>query len=324
MNNEELQKLKDAKNRIACYIDPREAPHDDIEFVLSSIPKLIARIDELDTPFCVKCGGTEICNASALDEATKPFEQDDEYKAFIAAHRAQVMKTVKEPSEEMVLWHASRHWDGKPGEMWRARAALAAEKSLAAPTTQPIPTPTEPYFVGLLNAQYAIVGRTSDGRDIDLPVFGDGSKDGKTLLLVSLPDPAPTAMQPVAVVDANDDGMWADILPNVTVKVGQPLYAAAQAPAQADSRDAVLPADVIAWLDAETARIAAVHEYNAAIEAAKRFGWPGPDTNPQYQKMNTAGNAAHKLIHPAYEALIAYRAAMSTTGDAAIGEKGNG
>lgn len=34
--------------------------------------------------------------------------------------------------------------------------------------------------------------------------------------------------EPVAVVDAADDGMWADILPNVTVKVGQALYTAPQ------------------------------------------------------------------------------------------------
>lgn len=38
--------------------------------------------------------------------------------------------------------------------------------------------------------------------------------------------PAQTEQQPVAMVDANDDGMWADILPDVTVKVGQMLYAA--------------------------------------------------------------------------------------------------
>jgi hypothetical protein len=31
--------------------------------------------------------------------------------------------------------------------------------------------------------------------------------------------------KPVAVVDANDDGYWADILPNRNVKVGQFLYA---------------------------------------------------------------------------------------------------
>lgn len=39
-------------------------------------------------------------------------------------------------------------------------------------------------------------------------------------------NPAQTEQQPVAVVDAGDDGMWADILPDVTVKVGQMLYAA--------------------------------------------------------------------------------------------------
>ena len=30
--------------------------------------------------------------------------------------------------------------------------------------------------------------------------------------------------EPVAIVDANDDGYWADILPNRSVKVGQMLY----------------------------------------------------------------------------------------------------
>lgn len=37
--------------------------------------------------------------------------------------------------------------------------------------------------------------------------------------------------EPVAVVDANDEGMWADILPDRSVKVGQLLYTHAQ-PAQ--------------------------------------------------------------------------------------------
>lgn len=42
--------------------------------------------------------------------------------------------------------------------------------------------------------------------------------------------PAQTEQQPAAVVDANDEGMWADILPGVTVKVGQQLYAAPVVP----------------------------------------------------------------------------------------------
>ena len=32
-------------------------------------------------------------------------------------------------------------------------------------------------------------------------------------------------LEPVAIVDANDDGYWADILPDRNVRVGQPLYA---------------------------------------------------------------------------------------------------
>ena len=42
---------------------------------------------------------------------------------------------------------------------------------------------------------------------------------------------------PVAVVDADDDGMWADILPDVTVKVGQTLYAAPQPAEQKPAPD---------------------------------------------------------------------------------------
>lgn len=36
--------------------------------------------------------------------------------------------------------------------------------------------------------------------------------------------PQRTEQEPVAIVDANDDGYWADILPNRSVKVGQMLY----------------------------------------------------------------------------------------------------
>ena len=54
-----------------------------------------------------------------------------------------------------------------------------------------------------------------------------GAKVGANLYLgPPLAQPAP--VQPVAKVDANDEGYWADILPDRTVKVGQFLYAAAQ------------------------------------------------------------------------------------------------
>jgi hypothetical protein len=36
--------------------------------------------------------------------------------------------------------------------------------------------------------------------------------------------PPQPEQEPVAIVDANDDGYWADILPNRSVKVGQMLY----------------------------------------------------------------------------------------------------
>ena len=46
------------------------------------------------------------------------------------------------------------------------------------------------------------------------------------------PAPQPAQQEPVAKVDANDEGYWADILPDRTVKVGQLLYAEAPQPAQ--------------------------------------------------------------------------------------------
>ena len=43
--------------------------------------------------------------------------------------------------------------------------------------------------------------------------------------------------EPVAVVDANDDGYWADILPDRSVKVGQKLYAAPVEPVKQEPVD---------------------------------------------------------------------------------------
>lgn len=71
----------------------------------------------------------------------------------------------------------------------------------------------------------------------------------------------------------------------------------------AERQAAGLPTAVIDWVKAEQARIDAVHFYNAAIVAAKKFGFPGPDTNPQYQEMEKRRIEAHKLIFPMHEAL---------------------
>lgn len=57
--------------------------------------------------------------------------------------------------------------------------------------------------------------------------MGAGSLAEKICERFHVADPAVQG-EPVAVVDACDDGMWADILPDVDVKVGQPLYTAPQ------------------------------------------------------------------------------------------------
>lgn len=60
-----------------------------------------------------------------------PHQQDDEHKAFMAVYLAAARKSGNNTSAEMILWHGNRHWNGKPGEMWRARAALAKKGGAA-------------------------------------------------------------------------------------------------------------------------------------------------------------------------------------------------
>lgn len=70
-------------------------------------------------------------------------------------------------------------------------------------------------------------------------------------------------------------------------------------------RDAALPAAVVAWHAAEKARIEAVGKYNGKLAAAKEYGFPGPDMSAEYKAMTDAGNAAHRLLLPMYEAIAA-------------------
>ena len=62
-------------------------------------------------------------------------------------------------------------------------------------------------------------------------------------------DAAPEIQQePAAIVDANDDGYWADILPDRSVKVGQPLYAfPPDAQAEIAKRDARIKELEFSW-----------------------------------------------------------------------------
>lgn len=68
-----------------------------------------------------------------------------------------------------------------------------------------------------------------------------------------------------------------------------------------------LPMAVIAWLDAEKTRIDAVRSYNSAVKAKQEHEFPGADVSPQFKRMTDAGNTAHRLIFPMYEALTALK-----------------
>jgi hypothetical protein len=74
----------------------------------------------------------------------------------------------------------------------------------------------------------------------------------------------PRVQEPVAKVDANDEGYWADILPDRTVKVGQFLYAAAQpSPVQ----------EPVAWMDGK--KIGCVNHDCDQCKAAAQRQWVG-------------------------------------------------
>ncbi len=69
----------------------------------------------------------------------------------------------------------------------------------------------------LTHQNICVVGRTQDGADIDLPIFGDGAKDGKYLVLVALPAAQaapydPTVWQLRRVVPRMDIGEHDNIL----------------------------------------------------------------------------------------------------------------
>jgi hypothetical protein len=51
-----------------------------------------------------------------------------------------------------------------------------------------------------------------------------GSIERQLEAITAIKEALAQEQEPVAIVDANDDGYWADILPNRSVKVGQMLY----------------------------------------------------------------------------------------------------
>ncbi|TFW15909.1 hypothetical protein [Duganella callida] len=87
---------------------------------------------------------------------------------------------------------------------------------------------------------------------------------------------------------------------------------------QPDSEhDAATPAAVIAWHAAEKARIEAVGKYNGKLAAAKDHDFPGPDVSAEFKVMTDAGNVAHRLLRPMYEAIAAMAAQHGEKGGAA-------
>lgn len=55
---------------------------------------------------------------------------------------------------------------------------------------------------------FTIVGRTSDGNDVDLPIVGDGTRDGKNLFLVSMPEGLTMAAIEMVGEVARAKSMW--------------------------------------------------------------------------------------------------------------------
>lgn len=101
------------------------------------------------------------------------------------------------------------------GSAWKHGAAYTASAMAAAVDDARKSSCIDP-------SEICIVGRAHDGKtpDIDLPIFGDGSKDGKRLFVVALPAPQPFAVEvpPLPVVDDESPietiEYWADAYRN--------------------------------------------------------------------------------------------------------------
>ena len=66
---------------------------------------------------------------------------------------------------------------------------------------------------------------TQEALRMALEALETPSPMGQYKAITAIKEALAQTQEPVAIVDANDDGYWADILPNISVKVGQMLYA---------------------------------------------------------------------------------------------------
>lgn len=65
----------------------------------------------------------------------------------------------------------------------------------------------------------------------------------------------------------------------------------------------VLPPEVIAWHEAEQARIDAVHAYNDRVAFVRKHCPFGTSVEPEYELMEEARREAHALIKPMFDAI---------------------
>lgn len=163
-------------------------------------------------------GSVEIAG-HVIAQAQQLYPRDAAQRNANAAHIA-----AANPATLLAL---VEHIRSQAAELERRKAGQAVPEGYALVPIEPTPE---------MIAAFAFAG------DVDLAI-GHGAisaevaSDYKSMLAAAPAAPAQVAQEnkPIAIVDANDDGMWADILPDVSVKVGDLLYAAPPAAEQPDS-----------------------------------------------------------------------------------------
>jgi hypothetical protein len=127
----------------------------------------------------------------------------------------------------------------------------------------------------------------------------------EVLVALTSPDPKEAAQDErkmfVQWVSTVGDGVFAGKFLNLMWEAWQ----ARSALSAQFVREQALPPEVIAWHQAEQARIDAIHRYNDRLTFVRMYLPVGTSVDPEYQAMEDAGRKARSLIKPMFDAIRA-------------------
>lgn len=271
MNTQDLQKLKDAKNAVACYFVPTEAPSEQLSIIMNALPELIAIAERTSSAGSAVVMSDE--HRAVIEEAAQVLES-------AAAYNRSKGRTVLQYTQQ--------------DRADRLRAILST--AAAQPAQEPVakqPTNGEPEAHKLARILMGMVAGVEDYTPAEIYRDGYSCSDGDVFVHRAADLLAEQAAEIAKLVRHID---------NITN-----IYAAAQAINQADS----------ARLDFVLDKQAVILTIDKDMHQLMVQDW-----DDDYYVISGEGQA-FRTRREAIDAAMEIDAASTTTGDAAIGEKGN-